>query len=159
MDELKIESMRDEHLDAVLAIEERLFPTPWTEGMFRQEVADNALSWSVVAVLGGVVVGYLISWFVHEEVHLLNVGVDPAHQRKGIGRHLVGDLIARARADRRLVVTLEVRVANDGARRLYESFGFEAAGVRRRYYRDTGEDALVMLLDLQGGKGPPKGKR
>jgi ribosomal-protein-alanine N-acetyltransferase len=148
MDALTIEPMRERHLDAVLAIERRLFPTPWTEGMFRQEIADNVLSRSAVAVHDGVVVGYLVAWFVHDEAHLLNVAVDPDHQRRGFGRRLVADLIARARAEQRTLVTLEVRVGNASARRLYESFGFVAAGRRRRYYRDTGEDAHVMLLDL-----------
>jgi ribosomal-protein-alanine N-acetyltransferase len=149
MDALTIEPMRERHLDDVLAIEGRLFPTPWTEGMFRQEIADNVLSRSVVALHGGVVVGYLVAWFVHQEVHLLNVGVDPDYQRRGFGRRLVSDLVARARAERRALVTLEVRVGNAPARRLYESFGFVEAGVRRRYYRDSGEDAIVMLLDLR----------
>lgn len=149
MDTLTIEPMRERHLDAVVAIEGRLFPTPWTVGMFRQEIADNVLSRSVVAMRDGAVVGYLVAWFVHEEVHLLNVAVDPDYQRRGYGRRLLEDLIARARAEQRSLVTLEVRVGNTSARRLYESFGFVAAGRRRRYYRDTGEDATIMLLDLR----------
>jgi ribosomal-protein-alanine N-acetyltransferase len=150
--EISIEPMTAVHVPDVVALEAELFDHPWTTGMFLQEVEDNHLSRPFVALHNGRVVGYLISWFLRDEVHLLNIGVTPRLQRRGIARRFVDHLIALARLERRGWVTLEVRVGNTPALALYESCGFRKVKRRRDYYEDTGEDAIVMVLVL-GEKG------
>jgi len=141
--------MTGAHLDAVVRIEETLFRDgPWTREMFRQELEDLAMSRPVVATLDGEVVGYMATWFLRHEVHLLNIGVAKGHQRKGYGRRMVDHLIDQARTGARALVTLEVRAGNDAALTLYESLGFVQVAVRKHYYEETGEDAVVMVLDL-----------
>jgi ribosomal-protein-alanine N-acetyltransferase len=146
-----------EHLDRVIELEETLFPEgPWTREMFRQELEDLAMSRPSVALIGDDVVGYMATWFLREEVHLLNIGVAKQHQRKGYARRMVEHLIAQARVGNRELITLEVRAGNDAARRLYATFGFIEVTLRRGYY-ESGEDAVVMVLDLNpppaGGEG------
>jgi ribosomal-protein-alanine N-acetyltransferase len=141
----------ESHVADVVAIERQLFPTPWTEEMFRQEVRENYLSRPVVGLVGDEVVAYMIPWFIAEEVHLLNIGVAPRHQRRGYARRLITHLVDDARSGGRLLVTLEVRDGNAPARRLYESFGFRQIAIRPRYYAESGEDAIIMALRLEGG--------
>jgi ribosomal-protein-alanine N-acetyltransferase len=154
MEDLVIERMRASHVPDVAAIEDRTFDSPWTEGMFVQEVADSYLSRSWVAVKGRRVVAYVISWFLREEVHLLNIAVDESHRGKGYGRRMMQHLIDEAVRGGRGSVTLEVRESNLPARRLYESFGFQVVGRRKEYYQDNREDAVVMTLDLRSGREP-----
>ena len=146
--EISIEPMTAVHVPDVVALETELFDHPWTKGMFLQEVDDNHLSRPFVALHSGKVVGYLISWFLRDEVHLLNIGVSPRLQRRGIARRFVDHLIALARLERRKLITLEVRVGNTPARALYESYGFRTVKRQKEYYEDTGEDAIVMVLVL-----------
>jgi ribosomal-protein-alanine N-acetyltransferase len=149
--DLSIVPFVETYVDDVVAIERRLFPAPWTEEMFRQEVRENYLSRPVVGLVGDEVVAYMIPWYIAEEVHLLNIGVAPDHQRRGYARRLIEYLIADARSGGRLLVTLEVRDGNAPARHLYESFGFRQIAIRPRYYAESGEDAIIMVLRLEGG--------
>lgn len=89
MPDVTIESMRRIHLPAVMEIEHEAFTSPWTEEMFVQEVEDNALSGSYVALESGHVVGYFVAWFLRQDIHLLNIAVARSYQRKGIGRRMV----------------------------------------------------------------------
>ena len=148
-----LERMRPEHIPAVVAIEEQLFPNPWSQGMFEQEVSDNQLSRPRVATIEGAVVGYIVPWFVRDEAHLLNIAVDPAHQRRGIARAMLAELVAQCTTAGRRLISLEVRVSNHVARALYEEFGFRPVGIRKGYYEEDREDALVMVLDLQPAEG------
>lgn len=147
--ELRIEPMLPSHIDEVLAIETVVFPTPWTRAMFEQEVGGNPMSRAMVALRGRTVVGYIIPWFLFGEVHLLNLAVAVSQQRRGVGALLLAWLIERAVAERREFITLEVRRSNYAARHLYAARGFRDAGVRKRYYQDNHEDALIMVLDLR----------
>lgn len=149
MHEFVIEPLESEHVAAVLAIEEKLFPAPWSEGMFRQEVEEKWLSRSFVGSVDGEVVAYVVAWVMRDEVHILNLGVDPAYQRRGYARKLLNHMIDVARTARCRLITLEVRVSNTPARILYHSMGFAPVGIRRRYYHDNNEDAIVMTLRLE----------
>ena len=153
-EELRIVPMTVEHLDRVVALEKTLFPDgPWTREMFRQELEDHFISRPSVALAGEELVGYMATWFLRDEVHLLNIGVARPHQRLGYGRKMVEYLIERTLAGPQSLITLEVRAGNGAARSLYESLGFREVALRRKYY-ESGEDAVVMVLDLPGG-GPP----
>lgn len=148
MDEMVIEALAESHLSDVLRIERDCFPAPWTEGMFRQEIEETWLSRSFVALQDGHVVGYIIAWFLRGEVHVLNVAVSGDYQRRGIGRRLLSHVITLGEQSDHHLVTLEVRASNDPAKLLYVTMGFAPVGIRRRYYRDNDEDAIVMVRRL-----------
>ncbi len=129
-------------LPQVVAIERRAFPAPWSLAMFVLELSKPG-GVCLVAVCDDAVLGYEICSRHADVWHLMDIAVDPAQRRRGIGSALVRALLDRLPGPDEQV-TLEVRPSNDGAVRLYEGFGFKAAGVRRRYYQDNGEDALIM---------------
>ena len=154
--DVRIEPMRAADLEAVLQIELASFHTPWTRQAFLHELERNRVAGLWVArgersgEAGGAapVVGYLCLWAVADEVHVTNLAVDPAWRGEGVGRLLLGTLLARHRAIGARRAFLEVRPGNVEARRLYERLGFREVGRRRGYYVDTGEDALILEARL-----------
>jgi ribosomal-protein-alanine N-acetyltransferase len=129
-------------LPNVMGIERRVFPTPWSLAMFVLEMSKQT-GICLAAVCDGRLVGYLICSRYDTVWHVMNIAVDISHQRRGVASALLAELYARV-DDPDARFTLEVRRSNAGAIRLYEREGFRAAGTRRRYYQDNGEDALVM---------------
>jgi ribosomal-protein-alanine N-acetyltransferase len=133
-------------LPQVIAIERRAFPTPWSLAMFVLELSKPS-GVCLAAVLPGErsrqLVGYLICSRYDTVWHVMNIAVDPSHRRVGIASALLAELYERV-DDSHARYTLEVRQSNHQAIHLYEREGFRAAGVRRRYYQDNGEDALIM---------------
>jgi ribosomal-protein-alanine N-acetyltransferase len=129
-------------LPRVIAIERRAFPTPWSLAMFVLELSKSS-GVCLAAVHDGRLVGYLICSRYDTVWHVMNVAVDVDHQHNGVASALLADLYERV-GDARARFTLEVRRSNQVAIHLYEREGFRAAGLRRRYYQDNGEDALVM---------------
>lgn len=130
-------------LPAVLSIERRAFDTPWSLAMFVLELSKPSGICLAASNAGGLV-GYLVCSRYADVWHLMNVAVDPRQRRAGIATELIERLFDDAGSDARY--TLEVRTSNRGAIAMYERFGFRAAGHRRRYYHDNGEDALIMWL-------------
>jgi len=144
-----IEPMTATDLDDVTAIEVAAHPTPWPRNLFANELD---LNWSQLDVLrnsDGILMGYIDFWYVHDELHLLNIAIAPAFRRQGCARALLDHLFTQAIAHHALYITLEVRVTNHGAIKLYENLHFEVIGRRRGYYSDTGEDALIMARLLE----------
>ena len=129
-------------LPQVIAIERRVFPTPWSLAMFVLELSKQT-GICLAAVRGRRLIGYLICSRYDTVWHVMNLAVDLDHQRKGLASVLLAELYAQVDDDQARY-TLEVRRSNVVAIHLYEREGFRAAGVRRRYYQDNGEDALVM---------------
>jgi [ribosomal protein S18]-alanine N-acetyltransferase len=129
-------------LPQVIAIERRVFPTPWSLAMFVLELSKQS-GICLAAVSEGKLVGYLICSRYDTVWHVMNLAVDLDYQRMGLATVLLGELYARV-DDEQARFTLEVRRSNLVAIHLYEREGFRAAGMRRRYYQDNGEDALVM---------------
>ncbi len=144
---LVIEPMRVTDLDEVDAIERHSFKAPWPAQVFLDELARE---WARVDVAraGARVVGFCNYWLVKDAVHLLAIATHPDRRRAGIGRALMDHLLALARARASRLVTLEVRRSNRPAIALYEQLGFVGVGVRRAYYAEDSEDALVMTLEL-----------
>ncbi|MGH9304694.1 MAG: ribosomal protein S18-alanine N-acetyltransferase [Acidimicrobiales bacterium] len=149
-DDLEILAMRRRHLKAVVAIEQQVFPTPWSLGLYLSELTMGPSRAYVVARIGGEVVGYGGLMLAVGEGHVTTIGVDPAFQRRGVGRRILLRLATIARERRAEDLTLEVRVTNTSAQGLYHEFGFVPAGIRKNYYAEVNEDALVMWAhDIQ----------
>ena len=129
-------------LPQVIAIERRAFPTPWSLAMFVLELSKPS-GICLAARRDGRLAGYLVCSRYDTVWHIMNVAVDPDERRTGVATGLLGALLERV-DDRRARYTLEVRESNLAAIALYERFGFRTAGMRRRYYQDNGEDALIM---------------
>ena len=130
-------------LPAVMAIETVSYSAPWPESAFRQALSDER-AYFVLLKHHGHVLGYSGAWNQHDEVHVGTLVSHPAVRRKGIGELLLALMIQRAINQAAETVTLEVRPSNWIARRLYVKYGFMAAGLRKRYYPDTREDAIIM---------------
>ncbi|HVG76368.1 MAG TPA: ribosomal protein S18-alanine N-acetyltransferase [Thermoleophilaceae bacterium] len=139
---LEIRPLAYADLPQVIAIERRAFPTPWSLAMFVLELSKPS-GICLAALDHGVIVGYLVCSRYDTVWHLMNVAIEPARQREGIASTLLERLFEQADRPNEQY-TLEVRTSNDGAIRLYERFGFRAAGRRRAYYHDNREDALIM---------------
>lgn len=135
--------MGERDLDAIVALESRAFPDPWTRQQFIEELT-NPRSTIQLIQLDGLVRGYLCYWSVVDEVQILNVAVDPVVRRRGLARQLLGRVLSDTPTARLLM--LEVRRSNVAAIGLYESAGFRPVTVRRAYYPD-GEDAIIMHLE------------
>jgi ribosomal-protein-alanine N-acetyltransferase len=131
-------------LPAVVSIERRSFPAPWSLAMFVLELSKPS-GICLASSVGDELVGYLVCSRYDRVWHVMNVAVAPERRRQGIANDLISRLIAEA--GRELPFTLEVRVSNRDAIAMYEKLGFRSAGVRPRYYQDNGEDALIMWLD------------
>jgi [ribosomal protein S18]-alanine N-acetyltransferase len=153
---LSLDRMRPDDLDEVLAIERASFSMPWSRGAFLYEMQQNRVARCWVARDETMrVCGYLCLWEVADEIHVTNVAVRPDSRRQGIARSLLRTVLDDARARAFKLVVLEVRPSNRHAVALYESFGFRVVGRRRGYYYDTGEDALVMEVELGAERVPP----
>lgn len=142
---LTIAPMRRRHLRSVLRIEAEVYPRPWTLGLYLDELAlpeDRRIY--LVARSGGHVVGHAGLMFAADDGHVTTVAVDPRWQRRGIGARLLVVLFREARARGATDLTLEVRAGNEPAQALYRRFGFAEAGIRKGYYSETGEDAVIM---------------
>ena len=144
---LEIRPLAYADLPQVIAIERRAFPTPWSLAMFVLELSKPS-GICLAALDHGVIVGYLVCSRYDTVWHLMNVAIEPARQREGIASTLLERLFEQADRPNEQY-TLEVRTSNDGAIRLYERFGFRAAGRRRAYYHDNREDALIMWRTVE----------
>jgi ribosomal-protein-alanine N-acetyltransferase len=143
---LAIAPFAESDLAEVLEVEQAVFSDPWPRQFFLEEIRHPG---SVAAVVRqrGILAGYLLAWRLDGEMHLGNLAVAPGQQRRGIGRSLLDWLVRQADDGGQERITLEVRASNFAAQELYRRFGFRAVAVRRGYYQDTGEDALVMMRD------------
>ena len=143
---MEIRRLQLRDLNAIEQIEKQSYPTPWSRSMFASELAKPS-SISLGAFEGERLAGYLIVSRYVDAWHVMNVAVDPDHQGRGVATQLLNRLFELTEGDPRRGYTLEVRVSNLDAIRLYEKLGFERHGVRRGYYTDNREDALIMWKD------------
>lgn len=141
---VQVGPMRRRHLRSVLRIEAQNNRKGWSLGLFMSELSQPEGRIYLVAKVDGAVVGYAGLLFAMDDAHITTVSVDPAWKRQGIATRMMAVLARRAIARGAKALTLEVRASNDAAIGLYRCFGFAPAGVRKGYYTDVGEDALVM---------------
>ncbi|HLE79082.1 MAG TPA: ribosomal protein S18-alanine N-acetyltransferase [Candidatus Limnocylindrales bacterium] len=149
---LLVEPMSIEDLPDVHRIERASFSVPWPDDAYRSEIQGNRLASYLVARADGELVAYGGIWLMVDEAHITTFAVDPAWRRQRVGETLLIALMDLAIGRHAREATLEVRLSNLAARKLYEKFGFRPVGVRARYYSDNGEDALIMTTEpLLGG--------
>jgi ribosomal-protein-alanine N-acetyltransferase len=143
--------MRD--LGAIEQIERRAYPTPWSRSMFASELSkSSSICLGAFEEESRTLLGYLIIARYVDAWHVMNIAIDPDNQRRGIATMLLEELFDLTAPDGHRGYTLEVRVSNAGAIRLYERLGFKGRGVRRGYYTDNREDALIMWKDPVGDR-------
>ena len=142
-----IDDMTLDDIDAVQDVERTSFPVPWPANAFRHELTQNRNARYVVARIGERIVGYAGLWLMVDEAHITTFAVHPDHRRLRIGEKLLHRVFEIAVVMNAEWLTLEVRASNLAAQKLYEKYGFRRAGVRRRYYSDNNEDALIMWTE------------
>lgn len=146
--DLEVRALGRADLGEVVAIEAESFTNPWTRAMFEEELRRGDIGRAWVARLPGMgAVGYCLGWLVAGELHISNVAIRPDVRHRGLGRRLIVAVLREAAGQGARASTLEVRRSNIAARNLYEQLGFRETGVRRHYYTDPVEDALVLWLD------------
>lgn len=139
----RIERMRAEHIPQVAQLDKLCFAVPWSKKSFENEMTNNLACYHVL-LDADKVIGYGGYWHILNEAHVTNIAVLPAYRRMGLGSMLLLHMIQDAGAEGVDTMTLEVRISNHAAKRLYERFGFCEEGVRPGYYSDNREDALIM---------------
>ena len=150
---IRVEAMRLDDLPAVQSIEQASFTTPWPAHAYRNELETNRLAQYLVVRAGSEVVGYAGVWLMVDEAHITTFAVHPSWRRRRVGERLLLSVIDVAVARGAREATLEVRLSNMPARRLYEKYGFRPVGIRPRYYSDNGEDALIMTTEALESPG------
>ncbi|MBO8164067.1 MAG: ribosomal protein S18-alanine N-acetyltransferase [Brevibacillus sp.] len=136
-------------VEAVVELEKLAFPTPWPADAFINELTINKHARYVVAEVEGRVIAYCGMWVVIDEAHITNVAVHPEYRRRGIGERLMRQMMGLALLEGGEKMTLEVRPSNHTARSLYKKLGFEERGIRKQYYSDNMEDAIIMWVKLR----------
>ncbi|NMM65388.1 ribosomal protein S18-alanine N-acetyltransferase [Clostridium sp. P21] len=144
MNNIEILSLKQEHIDSVLTIDSLSFPTPWSRSSFENEVTTNKFARYVVAKKENVIIGYAGMWLILDEGHITNIAVHPEYRGIGAGNLLLEALIEICRIECAHNMTLEVRKSNIVAQNLYKKYGFLEEGLRKGYYADNKEDALIM---------------
>lgn len=152
--EMTVDKMTVKDLDRVMEIEAVSYPTPWSRRAFESELTENAYACYFVARHDGEIIGYVGMWVILDEAHITNIAVHPDHRRCGAGRMLLESMFERARDKGATKMTLEVRASNLAAQNLYRKLGFVARGIRKGYYTDLNEDAIVMWKDDLGPSKP-----
>lgn len=147
MKEIKIRRAHLGDIDGVHAVEVETFSTPWSRAAFEAEMTDNELAYYLVLEKEGKTIGYAGMWLIVDEAHVTNVAISTAFRGQGLGELLMQSLIELARQRGARSMTLEVRATNGVAQSLYTKLGFSKKGIRRQYYSDNKEDALIMWLD------------
>lgn len=145
---MQLVEMGPQHIDAIAALEKRCFSDPWSKKLFEQELT-NERSYYVVLLDDDTVIGYAGFWKIFDEGHIMNIAVAPEYRGQHLSHLLMKAFLEFAARSEIRYLTLEVREGNIPARNLYYQYGFEDAGVRKGYYQDNGENAIIMWADLE----------
>lgn len=147
LEKIEITPMVIANLDEVYEIEKISFSMPWTKQMWMDEMIKSQIANHLVAKLDGKILGYAGFWLIIDEAEIVNIAVHPEYRRKGIGNLLLKELLNLAKTKKAKLVTLEVRETNESAKNLYSKSGFQLIAIRKKFYKDTNEDALVYWLN------------
>lgn len=143
---MNIRRMTVDDIQQVIAIDRASFSLPWPERSFRFEVTDNEASRAWVADMDGIIVGMIVAWMLVDEAHIATIATHPDFRRQGIASKLLLYALQMMQGEGAVTSVLEVRESNVAAQAMYRKFGFEESGRRPRYYKDNGEDAILMTL-------------
>jgi [ribosomal protein S18]-alanine N-acetyltransferase len=147
-DSLVFRYLKEEDIDQILKIEELSFATPWTRQSFENELNMNQFAVYLVLEKEGQIVGYCGMWLIVDEAHITNIAVLPEFRGQKLGEGILRMIMEMAKKRGAKTMTLEVRVSNVVAQSLYRKLGFMNGGIRKNYYTDNYEDALVMWVTL-----------
>ena len=145
---LIIEEMKENDIDGVFEVEKNCFEDYWSKDSFKKELSNNLAKY-LVAKTDNKVVGYVGIWFVVDEGHITNVAVHEDYRGQKIGDHLIKELVQVCKNNKIISMTLEVRASNVVAQNLYKKYGFKMAGIRKEYYSNNKEDAIIMWNDIK----------
>ncbi len=150
---MEIRRMTLDDIPAVIELDSLSFTLPWPERSFRFELTDNPASRCWVVEQDGKVLGMIVAWMLVDEAHIATIATHPEHRRHGIARKLLMYALRYMSKEGAVTSFLEVRESNSAAQEMYRKFGYEEVGRRKRYYKDTNEDAILMTLNgLEGFK-------
>ncbi|MBU8908566.1 ribosomal protein S18-alanine N-acetyltransferase [Desertibacillus haloalkaliphilus] len=147
-----IRLMSVEDIEDVIVVEQDAFPVPWSREAFQNELTNNQFAHYLVVEVDGKVVGYCGVWVVIDEAHITNIAIHSNYRGKKFGEILLIHALDLAKTFGAKKMTLEVRVSNEIAKQLYEKLGFQSGGIRKKYYTDNLEDALIMWVMLNGNE-------
>ena len=150
MTQVELRRMRPEDVPAVMVIEVECFTIPWRESAYLTELANRS-AYYIVACIDSEIVGYGGQWVIMDEAHITTIGVSKRHRGRKIGERVLVALLEEAARHTARRATLEVRESNQVAQNLYRKYGFQPAAIRRGYYTDNHENALVMWVDNLSG--------
>ncbi|MDU4933847.1 MAG: ribosomal protein S18-alanine N-acetyltransferase [Peptostreptococcaceae bacterium] len=145
---LVIEEMKVDDIDGVFEVEKNCFEDYWSKDSFKKELSNNLAKY-LVAKVDGKVAGYVGIWFVVDEGHITNVAVHEDYRGQKIGDQLIKELVQVCKDNKIVSMTLEVRTSNTVAQNLYRKYGFKMAGIRKEYYSNNKEDAIIMWNDIK----------
>ncbi|WEK54958.1 MAG: ribosomal protein S18-alanine N-acetyltransferase [Candidatus Cohnella colombiensis] len=140
--------MAMDDISTIVQIENESFSSPWTAEAFRNELTNNLFAKYMIMEQDGVIIGYGGMWIIIDEAHVTNIAIREPYRGQGNGERLLRELMRTAKWFSAERMTLEVRVSNETAQRLYSKLGFKSSGVRPAYYSDNHEDALIMWAEL-----------
>ena len=143
---MNIRRMTLDDIPAVVSLDKLSFTLPWPERSFRFELTDNPASRCWVYELDGKIVGVIVAWLLVDEAHIATIATHPDHRRQGIAQELLTYALRYMSKEGAVTSFLEVRENNLAAQEMYRKFGYEVSGLRKRYYKDTNEDAILMTL-------------
>ncbi len=143
-----IRKMMTEDVPAVAQIDRMSFSLPWPEHSFHYEVSDNRVARCFVAETEDKrIAAMIVSWIIVDEMHIATIATHPDFRRQGLGERILAEALTDAQTAGARLAFLEVRAANEAAQAMYRKFGFEITGKRPKYYKDNGEDAILMTLE------------
>ncbi|MGR9047636.1 ribosomal protein S18-alanine N-acetyltransferase [Halobacillus faecis] len=144
-----IRRMTKDDVGAVMEVEKASFAVPWSGETFKKEMEDNPYAHYYVVENEDEIIGYCGLWLIIDEAHVTNIAIHPDHRGNKYGEHLFRHTCNEAIEHGAIQLSLEVRVSNTAAQHMYRKFGMVPGGIRKRYYSDNGEDALVMWVGLK----------
>jgi ribosomal-protein-alanine N-acetyltransferase len=143
-------------LERVVAIEKQSMPSPWSRELFEEELKRTQANYFVIEE-GGSLAGYIGYWEAPEEAHIITLAIAPLFRNQGLGKRMMDHFLSFAGRKGARLATLEVREGNEAGRRLYEKCGFRMVAIRKKYYSDNLEDAVVMIREIAETQAPPFG--
>jgi len=150
MNSLKIVNASEEHIDDIVVVEKLSFKIPWSRQSITDEFMHNKSAVYFCALADGKAIGYAGMWLICDEGHITNIAVHPEFRRCGVGSALMEALLEEAKKRNLTALTLEVRKSNHAAQSVYRKYGFEEGGLRKAYYADNNEDAIIMWKRMDG---------